>query len=343
MTESVTVPTANARLVVDAAREAGVDLDRLLALAGTTREAIAAEDARIAYRVVKDLWDGSSELSGDEFFGLHAAERLRLPAFGPLGFAVRSCGTGRQAMELGLFWAGRYFDDTEFRLDVDGPVSVFRHRYRYPEITSLHAADFILGAIVVGSRRFVGVDWTPRRLELRRSPPADDSEYRRVFGIQPSYHAPWNAVSFDTALMDLPLLHADAELLAVLERQVEDFLSKLPRVQELTTQVRSVLARGLRDGDASVESTARALGLTPRTLQRRLSESDTSHRLLLDAVRRDFAQRYLLDSQLSIEQIAQLLGFSEPSAFHRAFRRWTGLTPSEFREQGVADPTSLAG
>jgi AraC-like DNA-binding protein len=105
----------------------------------------------------------------------------------------------------------------------------------------------------------------------------------------------------------------------------------VPHQDSLTRQVRGLLTEALKAGDPRLETLSQRLGLSARTLQRRLREEGTSHQDLLDEVRSELSRRYLLEPELAICEVAYLLGFSEPSAFHRAFRRWTGVTPKAFR------------
>ena len=117
----------------------------------------------------------------------------------------------------------------------------------------------------------------------------------------------------------------------MLDRHAEELLAKYPPRDSLIDQVRNVIADEFRGGEPSLERIADHLGLTPRTLQRKLQELGTSYNDVLDQMRRQLAERYLREPQMAICEVAYLLGFSESSSFHRAFKRWTGVTPKEFR------------
>lgn len=131
--------------------------------------------------------------------------------------------------------------------------------------------------------------------------------------------------------MNLPLKRRDPVLRRWLERQAADVLAHLPADGDVRDQVRSVLSSLLTVGDVRIDTVARRLATTPRTLQRRLSRAGTSFDTLCDEVRKRAAQNYLADSTLTIAEVTYLLGYSEPTAFHRAFKRWHGTTPSAFR------------
>jgi AraC-like DNA-binding protein len=131
--------------------------------------------------------------------------------------------------------------------------------------------------------------------------------------------------------LDRPLVRADAGLCAVLERHARELLERLPRATSLSGRIRQLVAGDLVKGVPSPAEVARRLHMSGRTLQRRLREDGTSHRALVDELRRDLAMRYLGEREIGIAEVAFLLGFSEASAFHRAFRRWSGTTPSAYR------------
>jgi AraC-like DNA-binding protein len=113
----------------------------------------------------------------------------------------------------------------------------------------------------------------------------------------------------------------------------EESLAKYPQEDTLIERLRTIIKEELNGGDASLERIAHQLGMSGRTLQRKLRDHRTSHQELLDEMRKDLAMRYLREPEMAICEVAYLLGFSESSALHRAFKRWTGMTPSEFRRR----------
>jgi len=143
--------------------------------------------------------------------------------------------------------------------------------------------------------------------------------------------AAWNGLAFSRATWSLPMRRRDPVLLMLLERQADAMVSVLPSGAGLSARVRHALHEGLMSGDSGIDAVARSLAIAPRTLQRRLAAEDTSFTSLLDSVRREMADQHLARQVLSIAEIAFLLGYSEPAAFHRAFRRWHRTTPRAFR------------
>jgi len=139
-----------------------------------------------------------------------------------------------------------------------------------------------------------------------------------------------NVVILPAAALDMPLVHADASLTRILERHAQELLSKLPAVDSLHGRVRDLLAAELQRGKIGLDHIGALMHMSPRTLRRRLREEGTSAGKLLDEVRRDLAVGYLRQD-VAISEIAFRLGFSDGSAFHKAFRRWTGRSPAHYR------------
>ena len=165
-----------------------------------------------------------------------------------------------------------------------------------------------------------------------RHQPDDAASFARILGcpIQPS--ASWNGLSIPLEAWRLPLRRRDPVLRQVLEAQANDVLARLPERNGLALDVQRALARRV-GGETGIEALARQLAMSGRTLQRRLAAEGVSYQELLDDARKEAAGRHLSDSALAICEVAYLVGYSEPAPFHRAFRRWYGMTPEAFRQQ----------
>jgi len=160
--------------------------------------------------------------------------------------------------------------------------------------------------------------------------PDDIEPHNRLFQCPIEFDSPAAEIIFDRSLLESPVITADPNLVAILDQHVKESLAKIPG-RSLSHQVRAFLSSRLPGTPPTLDETARDLGMSMRTIQRRLSEEDTSHKQLLRQIRHELALRYLKERSVAISEVAFLLGFSEPSAFYRAFRRWTGMTPVEYR------------
>jgi len=163
---------------------------------------------------------------------------------------------------------------------------------------------------------------------------AEDLDHvERVLACPVRVGEPWAGLALAREAWELPLRRRDSILHGLLERQAEDIIAHQPALNAAILDVRRVLASRIAGGDTRIESVSRALSTSTRSLQRRLAAAGVSYNQLLDRVRKETAERYLSDAPLSITEIAYLLGYSEPAAFTRSFKRWHDETPHGFRQR----------
>ena len=163
--------------------------------------------------------------------------------------------------------------------------------------------------------------------------PEDVVEMQRVLGCPVRGGETWNGLALSRSAWQLPMRRRDPVLRGVLERHAKEIIACLPAGDNVILETRRVIMSRIPQGETEMQSVARCLATSARSLQRRLSAAGTSYQELLDSTRCEAATRYLHDRGLSVGEVAYLLGYSEPSAFHRAFKRWNGITPQEFRHQ----------
>jgi len=325
---------------VQAASALGADAAALVAATGFDPATAADGDARIAFALEERLWNEAARLTGDVAFGLHAAELIRKGAFDVLDYAARTAPTLRAAIERLIRYNRLVHDVAEFQLLERGDEARLLHRFRATEVAQCrHSAEYTMAAIVVIGGQLLGEPLRPHAVEFRHARPASDeamAEHVRVFGVEPRFARPSNAVVLERALLERPVVGADPGLSRVIERHAEALLAARPRTSETTAdRARRVLAGALGEGYASLGAVAAKLRMSARSLQRKLAGEGVTFDALVDDLRRDLALRYLADPKIAVAEVAYLLGYSEPSPFHRAFKRWTGLTPTEARRRAA--------
>jgi AraC-like DNA-binding protein len=293
-------------------------------------------DARLPHATASRLWPAAAQLVNDPDLGLHVAEGIRSGTFGVLEYAVRTSENVGAGFERLFRYHRMLHDVAEVKLSIYGDHAAFSHRLPGPHFLPREVAEYVVAGWLVTSRRASGVNWTPLRVRFPHETPADVSEHRRLFGCPLEFGFERSELLFARELLDVPLLNTDADLQAILEAQVVAALETLPRVEATTEGVRRRLAAALCHGPPTLEQIAPQMHMSSRTLHRRLNEESTSFRQVLTEVRRELATRHLTERRLAIGEIAFLLGFSEPSAFHRAFKRWTGHAPLNYRAQAHA-------
>jgi AraC-like DNA-binding protein len=170
-------------------------------------------------------------------------------------------------------------------------------------------------------------------VQLAHPAPPETSEHTRIFRAPVSFGCATNALAIEPELVERQVPAADERLYPVLRKYLDSVLREMPREDGLLASARRTVGELLRDGDPTLAQLARKLEIGPRTLQRRLKGDGIDFKALVDDTRRRFSFNYLRDRKHTLTEIAYLLGYSEVSAFNRAFRRWTGSTPSEYRRR----------
>jgi len=327
----ITVSTPYLRVLLEGARTAGVSFEDLVDQL-QCREALDDLEGRIEQANAHQLWERIARRSGDAAFGLHVAEAIRPGAFAVLDYAARNAPTLGEAYRRIVRYSRLIHDGAQVQLSLDDEHARLSYTLPgYPGGSPRHTAEFIVAIWVVTGRQMTETDFTPLSVCFQHPQPADTDEHRRLFRCSIAFDASANEMCFNRALMSRALAQADPQLSLLLDRYADELLARLPSGEDFAGTVRRHLAAALRGGDPGLEAIARKLRMSPRTLQRRLKDEGTSHQDLLDDLRRELAQKYLREPTVAISEAAFLLGFSEPSAFHRAFKRWTGTTPGEFR------------
>jgi AraC-like DNA-binding protein len=249
-----------------------------------------------------------------------------------LGYALRTSETLGISVQRLCRYHRLLHDVAEVKLTIDGDRATLSHRLPVPGGPPRAVSEYIVAAWLITSRQAAGVNWIPIEVRFPHPAPDNTSEHRRLFGCTVKFGHGCSELLFSRDLLDMPFLSADPNLQAILEAQVVAMLQKLPKGEAVTDVVRRYLAGELCNGEPGLEQIAPRLHMSVRTLHRRLEDEGTSFRQVLAEVRRELAARHLSERRLAIGEIAFLLGFSEPSAFHRAFKRWTGYAPLTYRE-----------
>lgn len=330
------IGTVNAKVVraaLGAAQGLGLDA-RALAEAWHVSEALTNVDARFPHAAWCGLWQDMLRATGSEALGIEAAERLPWGHWDVIDYLIGTSddlGTALRRFE-------RYFavisTGVTHTLEADGdPVRLVR-RYAPECMTRMLApAEFAFANVVIRMRAALGFHWCPLAVEFAAPAPASDAAQRRLFGCPVRFEVETSAILIERAALGLRMRSPDPDLCRILERHAEMLVGQLGTETDLGGRARRAILVGLRDSDVSVSSTARRLGMSVRTLQRRLQESGQSFEDLVDATRRELARRYLGDPTLSIQETAHLLAFGDLRGFYRAFRRWEACTPAEYRER----------
>lgn len=317
------------RALLDACDALGAKGDAIAQAAGIDRAALADPEARLSRAAVVAVWQAAYQATRDPALALHAAERAPDGAYPVLDYLGAASATLGEAIER----LSRYFvllGDIALRVEAGHEAHRLVLESTAPGPLPMPAQEYTLAALVLRTRRRCGVPWTPAWVELG-GPGPFSPEHERVFGVLPQAAAS-AGLGIRRADWERPCKSADPALAELLEAHARAVIEKLPRGGEASRSVADVIARSLEGGEPSLALVARRLGTSARTLQRRLEEEGTTLAAIVRAQRERLAKDQLARRDVSLAELAFLLGFSDQSAFTRAFRRWTGTTPARYRE-----------
>lgn len=325
------IPAVHALHLADLVRRWGIAKKDLLR-GIVAEEQLGDPDAVLAVSVVKELVERARTLTGEPAIGVHLGMQMRISAHGYLGFAAMASSRLRDALELASRFAPTRTSALELELVVerDEASLVIHERADFGT-----ARDVVLVALLVGIWQ-IGNAVTGRELGGSADFAFPAPGYAARLGAMAPlarFGMPANRLVFDPAMLDLPLTMADPVALQLAREQCERALDALGQAR-IVARVRALLMRRDR-GFRSLEDVAAELSLSARTLKRRLADQGVAFSTLLEEARRDRALLLLRSPDLSLDEIADRLGYSDVANFGRAFRRWTGSTPAAHRKQSL--------
>ncbi|WP_431288869.1 AraC family transcriptional regulator [Roseateles chitinivorans] len=311
----------------------GLDADVVAARAGIPAGFNRRPGTSLDTRQFFAFWHAVAELSGDPLIGLKIGGEVGPSQLEAVSVAALHSATFGDALARLARYKGLCCPE-EVRVERDGDNDLARLSFHWilakepcPQIISDAAFAAAHALARVGTGRTV----VPRRLELVRLPP-DVAAYAAHFGCEVRTGCVGDALVYDAAALDLPFVTRNEDLLAVLVPALDAQLDAMGE-PDIETQARSVLMKMMRGDRPTIDTLARELNMSARSLQRRLGEAGTSYQTVLDHVRLETARRLLADTAFTPGEIAFFLGFEEANSFQRAFRRWEGRTPAQWREQ----------
>jgi len=286
---------------------------------------------RLPYEKVDRIRAKAAEQSGDEAFGLRAAAVYLPSQFGALGYAWHASLTLRKACQRLERFIRVLSDQVSVTLEEADGCLVVSLNLDMSSACEFARDDAALAQLAGMCRSVVGEGFRLQAVNFKHAEPRDTKPYFEYFGCPLSFAQPSNQLLIPLSLVDETLVGANVELARINDQVVTRRLASMER-SDIVTRVQAVLADQLPIGRVSDESVAEALHMSVRTMHRKLSEVNQNFRGLLVELRRNLAEQYILDNSLTLTEISLLLGFSEASSFSRAFKNWTGTTPSDVRQ-----------
>ena len=333
------VSAAYVQALLDTAVAFGADRSVLMQRAALSSQQLNDPSWRLDVLGLLRLFDLARELNGDELIGLHMGRQVRPRTFSALGYAGMSCRILGEAVALIPRYESIVYDGGSTTVTAsDGRVRL-AWRSGLEDGARMRPIN---EAIVAGWLSFGRwISWIRGELieaHFQHPAPGALGEYEAFFGCPLRFGAADNALVFNAALLATPLIQNDEQLREWMERQADDLVRRI-RGAGVTPNVIAAIRRTLPQGTPTAAGIAGSLGMSERTLRRRLQAEGASFADLTSRLRHELALHYLADRDLSLIEIALLLGYGEQSSFSAAFKSWTGMPPGEYRQRLVAPGT----
>ncbi len=330
----MTEPSALARVALvqlERTTRWGVDRADLLRAAKIDETQLRDPDARIPLHAIARLWQAAALRVPDPTFGLRLGADVRARELGLVGYTMAFSGTVGAALtrlsrydsivsESLVVHLDPGAEGTWVRIDVQPALQAFRP-----------AADARLASLLSVCREIAAAPITPLTVHLPYRRPADVKEYEKFFRAPLEFGALATALLLGKDDLARPVSSSDEVLTGYLDHLAQQLLTTLGIEHTIRDRVRRLLWSSLSDGVPDLNDVARQLGMSARTLQRRLRDEGTTFAMVLTEFRQDMARPLLREGRLAVSEVAFLLGYEDPSSFQRAFRRWSGYSPRAFR------------
>ncbi len=318
-----------------------VDSDAFLRSLGVDPAEVKSPDARIPVETYLLIQDEAAEYTGDPYFGLHMGEFAEAGSWSILGYMMMNSKTLGEAFEK----AARYSRIIGNLIEAQAEFQINKIKIVYstpPQapLMSRHCFEATFSSSVRMMQTLTGVELNPREVRFIYPQPESTVEYERIFRCPVYFEQKQNSLTIDTKIIHTPILLPNPELLQYFENYAQEILAKLERKNEHTRRVSKIILSRLDDEALSIDIVASEMCVSVRTLQNHLNEEGVVFSELLQEIREKLAKKYLKE-RYSVETITYLLGFSEPSVFRKAFKRWSGVTPRQFRENTSLSRTSI--
>ena len=321
------------RLACGRARQEGVEVELLLRKAGLTHQQIDDPCARLAVKSQIRFLELAATTLKDEGLGFHLAQKFDLRMGGLFYYVLASSDTLGEALRRGVRYSAIVNEGITLRLREGKAIRISFEYAGVARHSDRHQIEFAMATLVRTCRQLTNRHLPASRASFTHQRSDDTSEYRTFFGSDVRFGAAVDEVAFPTSIRQIPVVGADPYLNELLISYCDQALAaRSTKRSTFGSSVENVIALHLPHGKARVGEIARKLGVSQRTLARRLSSEGLTFAGVLQRLKSDLARRHLADETLSISEIAWLVGYQDVSAFTHAFKRWTGRAPRAIRQ-----------
>ena len=319
------------RLVHESMVKLDLDVQAIYRKCGVTAAHIQDTKSRLKHNATNVFWEVVEEVSQDKDIGLHVAENLPLFKGQVLEYLFLSSHTFGDGLNRALSYQRLLTDIASSYLENTNGKAALVLDTKLGDKLNHHFAECISLGIIRFFKSVTNDAFQPTRIEFMFPEPEDTSEYERIYGCEILFSRDRTVIQFSSEVLECQSIHAEPELLTLHEQVAEQHVARLEQ-EDMVFEVRRLIGELLDNQEVSLELVAKKLNMTPRHLRSMLTLAGTNFNQILGDYRSLLAKRLLVRTNESIDEIVYLTGFSEPSTFYRAFKRWTGLTPIEYRK-----------
>lgn len=329
----MTISVSLIRALVDAVVRAGARESSLLESAQVDAAVLTDPQARVTPDTQDRLFLEAIRVTGDAAFGLHMGQTTPVGAFGVPAHMVLHSRNVREALEVLFRYSGIIADCEPSRLLLDDArATIIYNDVRTTPLSNQIRAEFGLTFIARVGAMLIGADANVHEIHFEHDEPEYSAEVQDHFGAPVRYRQPHCAIIVDRASLERPHRFADTEIFELLRTQADHaLLNTRQTTARLAPRIHDLIMERYADFEPTLINIAQALGMSERTLRRKLQVEGAQFRQILHGAYGQLARRILAEPDITIQEASYRLGFSEPSAFHHAFKRWTGMTPAEYR------------
>ncbi|MBM7061927.1 AraC family transcriptional regulator [Pseudomonas sp. UL073] len=305
---------------------------RMLREVGLPEDVLEHPDSLIAYHRFTALINLSAKASGNPAFGLQFGLHQGVGVFGSLLYLARNTQNVGEALHDLSRYYHVHSTSAEVALQRQGEYALLGYSTDEENLRgNSQISELAMGVGLQLMRTLLGTRWQPEAVLFQHAPLSAPAVYQRLLGVKPRFNCDVDAWMFDAKLLDIPLDSADRELHRLIQQHL-DIISHMDS-RELPGYVQQLMRKLLPSGRVTIEYIADVMRLSPRTLQRHLAAEGTSFQQLLEQTRQAMTVRYMKESDISLIQLTEILGYTDQSTFTRAFQRWFGASPREWMKQ----------
>ncbi len=326
------IPIQQVLVLLQGAKRSGLSIELLLQECGIDVDLLNQPDARVDKKAFIHLMLAVMRHTEDEFMGFGSGRISKPGTFSMMAHAVINCASLEKAIRRGI----KFYELFDYAITSRLQVSEDEASISFVAREEIVFRPHILEAVVFLSVRFlswlIGQQIVPKRVNLDFDS-MDDGEFAAQFPCQVHYGQDGCEIILDSRYMNMPLVQNQLSLSKFLKSSLAELFDGDIENASLNAQIRSIISKEFGNNFPDFSVVCEKLAMTPQTLRRRLKDENTSYQEIKDTIRKDASIYYLSKPELTIDEIALLMGFSEASSFHRAFKKWTGKTPSAYRQE----------